>query len=164
MKRSREDGYLTTKVLFDNFHIQLADMRSHGVPETRDKAGRIVHHLDDVVQHMGHVLLQRLSDKYEYEARENPASIVELKRRKLAAELHKLELVNAQTEKSLVSAASVYNVFAKGVKAIADVLDGIPSQMRMENPDLPQSAIDGVNRTLIRVRNEAAEIVLEIEE
>ena len=81
---------------------------------------------------------------------------VELKVQKTTEEVRKLKIENDLKEGILIPADEAMIEWSRQLKAICDVLDGIPSLVKMENPDISQSVLDSVQRSVISARKKAA--------
>lgn len=80
-----------------------------------------------------------------------------LKVEKLAQEVRKLSIENDMKVGLLVPAEDVAETYSSGLKAMCDVLDAIPSRLKMQVPDISQAVLDAVNTELAEARNKAVD-------
>lgn len=81
----------------------------------------------------------------------------ELQLIKLREETRKLKIDNDTKEGVLVFATDVEITYTKGIKAACDVLDSVPSMVKMEHPNISPAVLDTIARALAEARNKAAD-------
>lgn len=97
------------------------------------------------------------------ELEEDERSYDDLRRLKILEETRRLKIENDLKEGFLVPSDEVAETYSVGIKAMCDVLDGIPSRLKMKFPDISQAVLDAVNLELAESRNKAVERLHEIE-
>ena len=83
--------------------------------------------------------------------------LAELKAQKTYEEVRKLKIENDISAGVLVYADDVAQIYDRGLRAMCDVLDAMPSRIKMQNPSIPQSLLDQINQELIKSRNMAVD-------
>lgn len=125
--------------------------------ETRNTEGRVEHELADFYQKCDDLLFKRLGAKFVTSSGDGE---FDMKSEKLAEEVRKLKLANDLTDGSLVVREEVERAYSRGMKAVADVLDGTVSQVKMRLPDVQQAVLAVIDDVMIEVRRKAARIVI----
>lgn len=80
----------------------------------------------------------------------------DLKAEKTKQEVRKLKIDNDFKEGILVDAIEVEAEFTNRCRAMVGILDGLVSEVKIKNPDVPQAVLASINETLNRLRNEVA--------
>lgn len=132
------------------FDLQMANMDQRGVRSRPGPNNTTEYCVDDVIEKCGDLIMKRFTPR---DVRRENHKIKELL---LAEQIRKLKIANDEAEGILVSAFDVEQSYTRSIRAICDVLDSLPSRIKMEHPDVSQSHLDAINQALIAVRNEAA--------
>ena len=69
----------------------------------------------------------------------------------------KLRLDNQERAGELVSVEAMRLTMGRKVREVADILDTIPTAVKMGCPDIPQAALEVVARSVAEIRNKVAE-------
>lgn len=136
------------------FGIQKKNLSDRMVKERRSADGNIVYELDEIFERCGDLVLNRLRERF---STSDGDSLEELKLIKLREEVRKLRIDNDTQEGLFVRASDVEQQYTQGIKALCDVLDSIPSMVKMENPDVSPAVLDTVAKCVAEGRNKAVD-------
>lgn len=136
------------------FGLQKKNLQDRNVKELHSTDGNLVYDLDAIFEQCGDLVLQRLRDRFSTIDGDN---LDELKMIKLREEARKLKIDNDTQEGLLVRASDVEMQYTKGIKALCDVLDSIPSMVKMENPNVSPAVLDTVAKCVAEARNKAVD-------
>lgn len=136
------------------FGIQKKNLSDRGVKELHSVDGNLVYDLDDIFKRCGELIFNHLKERFSTIEGD---SLDELKLIKLREEARKLKIDNDTQEGLLVRASDVEQQYTKGIKALCDVLDSIPSMVKMENPNVSPAVLDTVAKCVAEARNKAVD-------
>lgn len=128
------------------------DDRHVKAKEIKSSSGNLVYDLDEIFERCGELILNNLRERF---STADGDSLDELKLIKLKEETRKLKIDNDTQEGLLVRASDVEQQYTKGIKAVCDVLDSIPSMVKMETPSVSPSVLDTVAKCVAEARNKA---------
>ena len=152
VSRKRE-YYAGVKFFIDNFGVVAKTLKNRGVNSRRSNLG-MEYDIQHFVKTCPDLIIAKLS-KLEEQGIQN-SSIGALKTEKMREDVRKIKLQNDYEEGKLVKAEDVKSAYARGMRSVCDVLDAIPSRVKMNAPDIPPSALATIQDTLIEVRNNAS--------
>lgn len=138
------------------FGIQKKNLSDRKVQAQHSEDGNLAYDLEEIVERCGELLLARLRERF---STADGDSLDELKVIKLQEEVRKLRIDNDTQEGVLVYASDVEQRYAKGIRAVCDVLDAIPSMVKMENPSVSPAVLDTVAKCVSEARNKAVDYV-----
>lgn len=136
------------------FGIQKKNLADRQVNARHAQNGNLEYDLEEIFARCGELILARLRERFSVA---DGDSLDELKIRKLQEEVRKLSIDNDTQEGILVSASDVEQRYTKGIKAVCDVLDAIPSMVKMENPNVSPAVLDTVAKCVAEARNKAVD-------
>lgn len=136
------------------FGIQKKNLSDRRVKELHSADGGLVYELDEIFERCGELIFNRLRERFSTIEGD---SLDELKVIKLREEARKLKIDNDTQEGLLVRASDVEQQYTKGIKALCDVLDSIPSMVKMENPNVSPAVLDTVAKCVAEARNKAVD-------
>lgn len=152
---TRVNSAVAGAVLKRVFGIQAKNLSDRNVSPINAAAKTLEYDLDEVVSGCYDLIFNNISKKYGTD----DTDLAEMKKQKLIEEIRKLKIENDAKEAVLVPASDVMETYTKGIRALCDVLDSLPSRVKMENPDILPSALDSINRCLAELRNAAADSI-----
>lgn len=132
--------------------IQKKNLSDRKVKEIKSADGNLVYDLDEIFERCGELVFNHLRERF---TTADGDSFDELKLIKLREEARKLKIDNDTQEGLLVRASDVEQQYTKGIKAVCDVLDSIPSMVKMETPSVSPSVLDTVAKCVAEARNKA---------
>lgn len=136
------------------FGLQKKNLLDRNVKEIHSNDGNLVYELDEIFERCGELIFSRLRERFSTIDGDN---LDELKIIKLREEARKLKIDNDTQEGLLVRASDVEQEYTKGIKALCDVLDSIPSRVKIENPNVSPAVLDTVAKCVAEARNKAAD-------
>lgn len=164
-KRSRpnvpDQVWFTATIFRRWFGLQVNNLQQRSVTTKSGPNGSTLYDADEVITKCGDLIHKRFSEKYRTSG---GVDIETIKAEVEQEKLRKLRIENDEREGNLVSALDVEQTYTRSMRAVCDVLDSLPSRVKMANPDVSQAVLDTVNTCLIEVRNKAAALDLEIED
>ena len=140
---------ITQREISAVFGIQHKSLKSRGLSPVDGK-----YNLVEVYDKCKDLLFERQMRAIE---ESSDLDLGELKTQKTAEEVRKLKIDNDIKEGVLVYADDVAQTYDRGLRAMCDVLDAMPSRIKMQNPSIPQSLLDQINQELIKSRNKAVD-------
>lgn len=137
--------------------IHSKTLKTRGV---KSKSGK--YDLAEIMENCGDLIFNRLADKYA-PINEDELTPAGLKALKTGEEIRKLKIDNDVKEGILVPADDVAETYSVGIRAMCDVLDGVPSRVKMKFPDVKPALLDAINQELTEARNKAVDKLDELE-
>lgn len=155
--RPQSKSFVKLTVLTRCYGIQSNHLKSRGVePEIIDYVKQ--YDVDLVTKKCADLIVKHLTPD---DAGAEGRSLIELKRDETEQRVRKLKIENDVTEGLLVDVAEIKVAFGQKVRAVCDILDGIPTRVKMNAPDVSQAVLEVVQRSVTEVRNRAADHRLE---
>ena len=114
--------------------------------------------LDEVVEKCGDLIVNKLKPLHTTEA---GRTVQQLKADEQFEKVRKIKMDNDLREGSLVDVNEMKLAFGRKIRAVNDILDGIPTRVKMEAPDTSQAVLEVVQRCVTEIRNKAADHKLE---
>lgn len=136
------------------FGLQKKNLADRNVEEQKTKKGTLAYELEEIFERCGELILHNLRDRF---TTSDGDTLEELQLIKLREEARKLKIDNDTKEGVLVLSTDVEITYTKGIKAACDVLDSIPSMVKMEHPNISPAVLDTIARCLAEARNKAAD-------
>lgn len=136
------------------FGLQKKNLLDRNVKEIHSTDGNLVYELDEIFERCGELIFSRLQERFSTIDGDN---LDKLKIIKLREEARKLKIDNDTQEGLLVRASDVEQEYTKGIKALCDVLDSIPSMVKIENPNVSPAVLDTVAKCVAEARNKAVD-------
>ena len=156
MANKRATARVQGVVLRRLFGIQKKNLTDRQVEQSKDETGKLVYDLDEDVGSCGDLIFTYLGNKFSNSDGED---LSKLKTQKLSEEIRKLKIDNDVQEGVLVPASDVAVTYNRAIRSVCDVLDALPSRVKMENPNISAAVLDSINQCLIEVRNKSAGVL-----
>ena len=144
--KNLKDLFATNKQCEQVFGIHYTTAIGRGVMQVQNNGvksflvSEILHKCNDLV-------IDRISDNSS-----------DMKDQKLEQEVLKLKLENQVKSGALVDMAEAEMEFTRRNMVAVDILNGIVSAVKIENPDVPQSILASIDKQLGILRNKVADI------
>lgn len=153
MARQKTKSTISGVVLVNTLNLHHTTLKDRGVTDQSTQGQPLCYYFTEVMEKCGDLIYYNLKSKY---CNDDGIDNGDLKKEKLREEIRKLKLDNDVNEGVLVPASDVSMTYTKGIRSICDVLDALPSRVKMENPNITPATLDSINRCLIEVRNKSA--------
>lgn len=130
----------------------------------KTKSAPRLYDMRDLLEKCEDIIAKELFDKLDFEAdldEEGSGTASSFRDQKTEQEIRKLRILNDKAEGTLVEASEVAEVYERGLRALGDVLDGVCSNIKKEQPDIDAAVLDLVQRKLVEARRSAAQIDME---
>lgn len=155
--RPQSKSFIKLTVLTRCYGIQSNHLKSRGIePEIIDNVKQ--YDVDLVTKKCADLIVKYLTPD---DAGTEGRSLNELKRDETEQRVRKLKIENDAREGLLVDVAEMKIAFGRKIRAMCDILDGIPTKIRVESPEISQGILEVVQRCVTEVRNKAAAHKLE---
>lgn len=139
-------------VLTRCFGLQSKNLSDRKV-SSQTRSGVKQYSLDEVVEKCSDLISANLKPDTETLT---GRSIGQLKADEQFEKVRKIRMDNDIREGSLVDVDEMKIAFGRKITAMNDILNGIPTRVKMESPDVSQSVLEVVQRCVTEVRNKAA--------
>jgi len=150
--RPQTKSFIKLTVLTRCFGIQSNHLKSRGVdPTIIDNVKQ--YDVDLVTSKCADLIVKHLTAD---DAGSEGRSLNQLKRDETEQRVRKLKIENDTREGSLVDVNEMKMAFGRKIRAVNDILDGIPTRVKMEVPDVSQAVLEVVQRCVTELRNKAA--------
>ena len=156
VKTARKTAWSTAAFYERTFGILPKALKSRNVTP-RVNGEVIEYEVSDFYEKCGDLLYKRLAVKYDKGAGDGAdATPGQLKNALLVEQVRKLRLSNDEEERRLVSRDEVLPLYTRGMRAVVDKLDRIPTRIKIQAPDIPAAILTVVTECIAEARNEAA--------
>lgn len=142
--------------IYQIFNVSRDALKTRGLKSVNGK-----YDLQDFWKACRDLIRDKMNSELSSNLDDSQDDINELKRMKTLEEVRKLKIENDIKEGILVPGELVAEQYSIGIKAMCDVLDAMPSRVKMRFPDISQPILDAINVELAEARNKAAERIAE---
>ena len=155
--RAKVKSYVRLTVISRVFGLQLKNLSDRKVTEHLID-GVKQYDLEEVVEKCGDMIIDKLKPNHTAKSGQ---SLSQLKTEEQVEKVRRIRMDNDVREGLLVDAEEMMIAYGRKVKAVCDVLDKIPMQVKTQAPTVPQAVLSVVVKAVNDARNKAANHKLE---
>ena len=156
-RASRKKHYfIGTTAMIKMFGLTAETLLEYGVIAKRETSG-MTWDIEDTVRKCPKLIMKKMTKVVKKSPETKlKSSASDLKDEKVREDIRKIKLQNDLTEGKLVRADEVAQVYSENMRTVSDLLDSIPSRVKMGLPEITPEALSIIQDTLVEIRNKAS--------